>query len=36
VIARKNTGATQTFTVRKISCGQGVERIFPMFSPAVD
>ena len=36
VIARKNTGATQTFTVRKISFGQGVERIFPMYSPAVD
>jgi large subunit ribosomal protein L19 len=36
VIARKNSGITQTFTVRKISFGQGVERIFPMYSPAVD
>ena len=36
VIARKHGGATETFTVRKISFGQGVERIFPIYSPAVD
>ncbi|MBI3934287.1 MAG: 50S ribosomal protein L19 [Acidobacteria bacterium] len=36
VIARKHGGATETFTVRKISFGQGVERIFPVYSPAVD
>ena len=36
VIAEKNSGASKTFTVRKISFGQGVERIFPMYSPAVD
>jgi large subunit ribosomal protein L19 len=36
VIARKHGGATETFTVRKISFGQGVERIFPVYSPAID
>jgi large subunit ribosomal protein L19 len=36
VIAEKNKGASRTFTVRKISFGQGVERIFPVYSPAVD
>jgi len=36
VIARKNTGAGQTFTVRKISFGQGVERIFPLHSRVIE
>ena len=36
VIARKNTGAGATFTVRKISFGQGVERIFPVHSKVID
>src|SRR4030095_14719319 len=33
VIKRQGTGATATFTVRKISDGVGVERLFPFFSP---
>ncbi|MEN9446835.1 MAG: hypothetical protein RJA25_124 [Bacteroidota bacterium] len=36
VIQRKGTGVTQTFTVRKISNGVGVERVFPLLSPNID
>jgi large subunit ribosomal protein L19 len=36
VIARKNTGMGETITVRKVSFGQGVERIFPVHAPVVD
>ena len=36
VIARKNTGMGETLTVRKISFGTGVERIFPLQAPVID
>ena len=36
VIARKNGGVRETFTVRKISNGVGVERTFPVHSPIID
>ena len=35
-IARKNNGINSSFTVRKFSHGEGVERIFPLFSPSVE
>ena len=35
VIAKKGSGITETFTVRRVSYGVGVERIFPMHSPNV-
>jgi len=36
VIAENNSGIGRTITVRKISFGQGVERVFPLHSPVVD
>jgi large subunit ribosomal protein L19 len=36
VIARKGQGVNETFMVRKISFGVGVERIFPVHSPSID
>ena len=35
-IAKKNRGLSSSFTVRKISFGEGVERVFPIFSPTID
>ena len=35
-IARKARGLNSSFTVRKISFGEGVERVFPLYSPRVD
>ena len=36
VISRKGSGVSETFTVRKMSSGIGVERIFPVHSPKLD
>ncbi len=36
VIAKKNRGINSSFTVRKISYGEGVERIFPLYSPRLE
>ena len=36
VIAKKGTGIAETFTVRRVAYGQGVERVFPIHSPMVD
>ncbi len=36
VIARKGIGINECFTVRRISYGEGVERVFPLHSPRID
>jgi large subunit ribosomal protein L19 len=36
VISRNGGGLNESFTVRKLSYGEGVERIFPMYSPMID
>ena len=36
VIARRGSGVNESFTVRRISYGEGIERVFPVHSPRVD
>ena len=36
VISRQGSGIRTTFTVRKVSFGEGIERVFPLFSPSID
>ena len=35
-IAKKNAGLNSSFTVRKISYGEGIERVLPLFSPQIN
>ncbi len=36
VIAKKGSGINDSFTVRKISYGEGIERVFPLYSPTIE
>ena len=36
VISKEGSGAREHFTVRKVSYGEGIERVFPLFSPAIE
>jgi large subunit ribosomal protein L19 len=36
VIARHGSGVRSSFTVRKVSYGEGIERVFPLYSPSID
>lgn len=36
VIAKDGSGSRQNFTVRKVSYGEGIERVFPLYSPAIE
>jgi large subunit ribosomal protein L19 len=36
VIAKQGSGLRQSFTVRKVSYGEGIERVFPLYSPSIE
>lgn len=36
VIAKKGSGLRESFTVRKVSYGEGIERVFPTYSPSIE
>jgi large subunit ribosomal protein L19 len=36
VIAKKGSGGRENFTVRKVSYGEGIERVFPVYSPSIE
>ena len=36
VIARRGSGIRMNFTVRKVSYGEGIERVFPLYSPSIE
>lgn len=36
VIAKRGSGVNSSFTVRKVSYGEGIERVFPLYSPAIE
>lgn len=36
VIAKKGSGIRDNFTVRKVSYGEGIERVFPLYSPSIE
>ncbi|MBI4707069.1 MAG: 50S ribosomal protein L19 [Candidatus Omnitrophica bacterium] len=36
VIARQGSGVSSSFTVRKVSYGEGIERVFPLYSPSIE
>jgi large subunit ribosomal protein L19 len=36
VIAKQGSGIRQSFTVRKVSYGEGIERVFPLYSPSIE
>ena len=36
VIAKQGTGIRQSFTVRKVSYGEGIERVFPLYCPSIE
>ena len=36
VIAKKGSGVRESFTLRKVSYGEGIERVFPLYSPSIE